>query len=273
MRILALSCLIVALYGATAMAIPRVVVFPFEPLMNETYDFWGKQTDALDYQLAFQSFIVSDLSHNPDLEVTKFDDFVKSDSAAIAVARSMKADFAVIGSIAELPASFRADARVLDVALGSMPRGYVASATATRWEDVSGAAAEVSRQILELLSASATVRNEPRGRLVLEGDRIALGYESAELAHLIVEVNSPAPKVLVSGATMKRCSVRDRSLADGTQPGQACYSGDIPAGSASVKIEQRGYLGYEEELNLQAGKVYRFIVELEPLNFRGAPGR
>lgn len=272
-RTLWISILVTALYS-TALATPKVVVFPFEPLMDSTYDIFGDQVKVLDYQLALQSFIISDLTQSVDVEVVKFDDKSYTVSEAIAKAKSVEADFAVIGTFAELPTAIRGDAQLIDVALGKVPRGYQTSSTAGRWEDLSFVARDLATQLLGLISNSSSTQAQSLSRLIVEGNRLDLGYEPSAEARLIVEINSPAPKVTLStGAALKRCSTRDRSNSERTDGGQICYSGDVPAGNQIIQVDQRGYFAHKEDLSLASGKVYRLIVELRPMNFQGARGR
>lgn len=271
MKSLALIVLSLVFY-AVSIGAPRVAVFPFEPLMDSTYNIWRDQVKVLDYQLALQSFLVSDLISRDDMEAVKIDKPVKSVSEAVAAAKAVNADFAVIGSYAELPTAIRGDAQLIDVALGDVPRGYQASATASNWEDLSAVADELANQLIGLIKSSSTARIEPRSRLAVEGDRDALGFPPSAQAHLLIEVNSPAPKISLSdGSTMKRCSVKDRSLAAGTQPSQICYSADVRAGEIVITIDQRGYYGHKETVSLTEGKVYRLIVELEKMSFQSVP--
>ncbi|MBK6767003.1 MAG: hypothetical protein IPG71_12095 [bacterium] len=269
-----LSVLIVAVCATSGFSVPKVVVFPFQPVMDTTYNIWGDPVKVLNYQLALQSFLVSDFAQSVDVEVEKSDLAVKTVNEAIEIARRSEADFAVVGTFAELPTAIRGDAQLADVALGQVPRGYQASSTASRWEDLSAVADDLAQQLLSFISGSSTIRSESASRLILEGDRVALGYDPGNQPHLVVEVNSPAPKItLGDGTQLKRCSVRDRSLAEGTQNTQICYAGEVSAGELTVQIDQRGYYGHSETLSLSPGKVYRLVVELNKMSFQAAPGR
>lgn len=269
-----LSILVLVVCALPAMARPRVVVFPFDPVMDSTYNLWGDQVKVLDYQLALQSFLISELAQTGVADIVKSDSPAKSPSAAIESAKKLEADFAVIGTFAELPTAIRGDAQLVDVALGEVPRGYQASATGNRWEDLSYVAESLADQLLSFLSGSSTIRRESQSRLVIEGDRVALGYDPIDRPHLIIEVNSPAPKITLSdGTKMKRCSVRDRSLAEGTQNTQICYSAEVSPGDLAVQIDQRGYYGHSETLSLAPGKVYRLVVDLNKMSFQASPGR
>ncbi len=269
-----LYILVVGLYALPSLALPRLIVFPFQPVMDSTYNLWGDQVKVLDYQLALQSFLISDLTRSTVVEVEKSDKPVKSVAEAAELARGSGADFAVIGTFAELPTTIRADAQLVDVALGENPRGYQASSTAGRWEDLSAVASDLAGQLISFAAGSSTIRRESVSRLVLEGDRAALGYDPDVRPHLVIEVNSPAPKITLSdGSQMKRCSVRDRSLAEGTQNTQICYAADVTSGDLIVKIDQRGFYAHEETLSLSPSKVYRLMVNLEKMNFQATPGR
>ncbi len=271
MKLISLCSLILVGY-TLAFAVPKVAVFPFQPVMDSTYNILGEQVSVLDYQLALQSFLVSDFTQRSDMEVIRVDKSPKSVTDALAEAKSVEADFAVIGTYAELPTAIRGDAQLIDVALGQVPRGYQASATASGWSDMSALANELAIQLVGLVKSSSTVRSESMSRLIVEGDRIALGYEPGPSAHLLIEVNSPAPKITMSsGVTLKRCSVKDRSLAAGTQPSQICYSAEVPAGSVDIQIDQRGYYSHTETVNLTSGKVYRLVVDLEKMSFQSVP--
>ncbi|MCB1059559.1 MAG: hypothetical protein KDB65_04965 [Calditrichaeota bacterium] len=265
---------LIAVFCGSASALPKVAVFPFQPLMDSTYDVWGDQVKVLNYQLALQSFIVSDLTRSTDVEVVKIDDLAFNVEAALEKAKVVEADFAVIGTFAELPTAIRGDAQLVDVSLGKVPRGYQTSSTAGRWEDLSYVARDLADQLLGLISSSSSTTAESISRLIIEGNRLDLGYGPSSDARLIVEVNSPAPKVsLSSGATLRRCSIRDRSNSERTDGGPICYSGDVPSGEQTIQIEQRGYYGHKDDLSLAPGKVYRLIVELQPMNFQGDKGR
>lgn len=257
-----------------AQAVPKIAVFPFQPLMDSTYDWWGDQVKVLNYQKALHGFLVADLRQDARFEVVAMANSLGAQSAALAEAKAAGADFAVIGTYAELPSSIRADAQLIDVGLGDVPRGYQASATAGRWEDLSEVSQSLAGQLLSMVTGSATPRRESVSRLVLEGERAALGFPASSNARLVVEVNSPSPKVSVSsGVPFKRCSVLDRSLSDGSAASQICFVADVPAGEQLVSIAQRGYYGHEESLSLSPGKVYRLVVELQPMSFQAVPGR
>lgn len=271
MKSLGLIILSLVVYTATH-AVPKVVVFPFEPLMDSTYNIWRDQVKVLDYQLALQSFLLSDFISRDDMDAVKIDKSMKSVADAVTAAKAVEADFAVIGTYAELPSAIRVDAQLIDVALGDVPRGYSASASAPSWVDLSAVVDEVASQLIGLIKSSSTARLDSRSRLIVEGDRNSLGFPPSTQAHLLIEVNSPAPKITLSnGAPMKRCSVKDRSLAAGTQPSQICYSGDVGAGEIEITIDQRGYYGHKESISLSEGKVYRLVVELEKMSFQAAP--
>lgn len=271
MKTLTLYILFVATYSIS-FAVPRVAVLPFDPLMDSTYDAWGDQVTVLNYRRALQEFLISELGQSDRISVIELSTRVKSLSEAIDAARSVNADFAVIGTYAELPTGIRADARLVDVALGDVPLGYQASASAGRWADLSDVARELAAQLSGLLDTSSSTRRESKSRLVFEGERASLGYPEDSFARLIIEVNSPAPKIELGGENrLKRCSVKDRSLNDGTRPTLSCYSADVEPGRLDVKVEQRGYYGHTETLNLAAGKVYRLMVELEKMAFQTVP--
>ena len=261
-------------FAGSLLAAPRIAVFRFAPLMDSTYNWWGDQVKVLNYQQALHGFLASDMRSDTRFEVVSIDKEVCTVPEAVAAAREAKADFAVIGTYAELPTAIRADAQLVDIGLGAVPRGYQASASAGRWDDLSDVAASLAIQLLNMTGASSTPRSESVSHLVLEGDRAALGFGAGSQVRLVVEINSPAPKVTLSkGSVLKRCSAMDRSLAEGTQHSQICYSGDVPAGEQSISISQRGYYGHEESLNLVPGKVYRLIVELQPMSFQAVPSR
>ncbi len=271
MKSLGLIFLTLAVYTAS-MALPRVAVLPFEPLMDSTYNIWGNQVKVMEYRLALQSFLMSDFMSRDDLEPVKIDKPARSIAEAVAAAKAVEADFAVVGTYAELPTAIRVDAQLIDVALGEIPRGYAASAAAPSWVDLSAVTDDVASQVISLIKSSSTVRRESRSRLIVEGDRNSLGFPPGTQAHLLIEVNSPSPKISLSnGATMKRCSVKDRSLASGTQPSQICYSTDVGAGEIEISIDQRGYYGHKETISLSEGKVYRLVVELEKMSFQAVP--
>ena len=273
MKSICLIILSLVVYTATHGA-TKVAVFPFEPLMDSTYNIWRDQVKVLDYQLALQSFLLSDFISRDDMDDVKIDKPVKSLAEAVVAAKAVEADFAVIGTYAELPSAIRVDAQLIDVALGDVQRGYSASASAASWVDLSAVADEVASQLIGLIKSSSTARRDSRSRLIVEGDRNALGFPPSTQAHLLIEVNSPAPKITLSnGATMKRCSVKDRSLAAGTQPSQICHSADVGAGEIRIAIDQRGYYGHKELVSLSEGKVYRLIVELEKMSFQSVPAQ
>ncbi len=261
-------------YALNVQAVPKIAVFPFEPLMDSTYNWWGDQVMVLNYQKALHGFLVADLRQDVRFEVVALAGASGVLSSSLAEAKAAGADFAVIGTYAELPSSIRADAQLIDVGLGDVPRGYQASATAGRWEDLSEVSRSLADQLLLMAAGSATPRRESVSRLVLEGERDALGFAASSNARLVVEVNSPSPKVRISsGAAFKRCSVLDRSLADGSAASQICFVADVPPGEQSVSIAQRGFYGHEESLSLSPGKVYRLVVELQPMSFQTVPGR
>lgn len=271
MKTMCLMMLAAALY-TTALSRPLVVIYPFESLTDSTYNIWRDKIGVLDYQRALQTFLYSNLMSRIDIEVVKAESLSSGENEAVAAAKLMQADFAVVGSYAELPTAIRVDAQVIDVALGKVPRGYQASSVATSWDGLSGVADDLAAQLIELILSSTSARRESQSLLVLEGDRSSLGYSPGTEAMLIIEVNSPAPEISLSnGVELKRCSVKDRSLAAGTQSSQICYSAEVAAGKVEIAIDQRGYYGTKESVSLLEGKVYRLIVQLESMSFQTVP--
>jgi hypothetical protein len=266
-----------------ALAEPRVLVLPFDPIMDSLYAPLGGKESVLSYREALQQLISSDLAKDTTIQVvdrSEFMDYVKSNGIktstwndvklAAKLASYLRADYAIIGTYGEFTNQIRVDARVIVAAIADIPQGYTITGTANLWEDMPTAAEQVSQGVLRILTQSGIIRPVSKGYLFPEGDLTAFdpnGTHAANAARVVVWVNTPSPKITASPtAVFARCSRIDRmNMPAEEQTARSCYSADVTTGTVHLNIQQRGYLPFEDDLNVAPGKAYRLMVNLQPI--------
>jgi hypothetical protein len=241
--------------SVSAPAEPRVVVQPFEMIVDSTYGTYDNKIALLDYGHALQTMIRSNLSQHRE----------------VIVDTSMtRADYVVTGSYGEFSSEIRVDAQVRPIGIKEVLPGNSFSVVVSRWEDLPSAADQVTEQILPILLASGRMRPTSRGVLYPEGDVGSYAPQRPSddsTARLIVWVNSPAPEISASPvAEFRRCERIDLVGVPGEyQKDHACRVAELRPGTVDVTITNRGFLPYRETLTLSAGKAYRLEVELQPV--------
>ncbi|HEY3294270.1 MAG TPA: hypothetical protein VGL38_02420 [bacterium] len=272
---LALFCLTVA-----ALAQPRVLIFPFDPIMDSLYTFDGKQS-ILDYRKALQEMITADLSKYPAIRVvapSDLSDYIKVHKVTPATwndpvlasrtSSALGADYAIIGSYGEFAHQIRVDARIGLAASTDIPPGYAVSATVNLWEDLPTAAARIAEQLVPILTAGGNLHPASTAILFPEGDLSAYNPtgSTSNMARLVVWVNAPAPQITAGSVTFARCDRIDLTGASTEkQRANACRMAVLPAGPVEIRIAHRGYLPYVQTLTLAPGKAYRLEAHLQPV--------
>jgi len=282
-HLLALSLLAAVVAASTAFCEPVAVVLPFDPIMDSLYAPLGGKESVLSYQKALQEMLSSDLGKHIEIRVVElsvFDNYLKSERIAPdrwndpvlagRIAGAVGADYAIIGTYGEFTNEIRVDARVAVAATGDVPPGNTVTATATIWEDLPSAASMISAGILPIVTASGRIRPTSKAVLFPEGDISAYdpnGEHPEGMARLVVWVNTPAPKIESSpAATFARCSRIDRmNIPSEQQVSSTCQFALVRAGRITLSVTNRGFLPYEEDLTLEAGKAYRLQVDLKPV--------
>lgn len=271
------------LWSVIAAAEPTVVVLPFDPVIDSVYTFKGGKQSVIDYRNALQQMLITDLGKRIEIRVVELSvvnkyihdnglspRFWNDPGIAAEVAKGLKADYAIIGTYGEFSKEIRVDARVLVAASGDVPPGNSASATATFWEDLPAAASRVAEAIIPIVIASGTLRPTSKAVLFPEGELSAYDPNRTAqtgVARLIVWVNAPAPAITAApNSDFKRCDQIDlMNIPPERLKGNACRVAVLPAGQVVLRIAHRGYLPYEETLDLAAGKAYRLEVNLEAI--------
>jgi len=270
------------LFAGFAAAEPRIMVLPFEPIMDSTYNIYGEQVPILDYQNALQTMILTEIGKLEDVrvvEATALRSWIDStdnqpetwnDPAfASRAGAALGSDFTVIGTYGEFPSEIRVDARIVIPATGEVPPGYTVSSTVKIWDDLPTAADRIARQIIDIITATGHIRPVSKGLLIPEGDLEAFdlaGVTAEGKTRLTVWADAPAPQITIAGQDIPfgRCERLDlMSVPPEKQRGMACKVAVLDAGSLDVRVTHRGYLPYRETLNLAPGKAYRLEVHLQ----------
>ena len=261
---------------------PRVLVLPFDPIIDSTYNIYGEQVPILDYQPALQTMINSNLGKREEIRVierARYEELIQAKplkpslwndpALAAELGNELGADFVVIGNYGEFPSEIRVDARIAIPATADVPPGYSFTANGHLWEDLPTLADRISAQIIAKIIAEGNIRPVSKGVLLPEGDLADFdlaGVTPANKARLTVWVDAPAPKVSANDGTIQfeRCKRIDLMNASPEKMrGQSCKFAVLPSGKVEVQINHRGYLPYRETLNLAEGKAYRLEVKMK----------
>jgi hypothetical protein len=265
-----------------ASAEPRVLVLPFDPIIDSTYNIYGDQVPILDYQPALQTMINSNLGRREEIRVierAELEKLISSKSLkpafwndpllASELGTELGADFVIIGNYGEFPSEIRVDARIAIPATADVPAGYSLSANGRLWDDLPTVADIISAQIIEKVIAGGTIRPVSKGILYPEGDLADFdlaGKTPENMARLVVWTSGPAPSIRVGDSDLefKRCERIDLMDASPEKmKEQSCKVAIVPSGAVELRINHRGYLPYRDTLNLSAGKAYRLEVNLK----------
>lgn len=276
-----LSFTMILFAAVSALAEPTVVVFPFDPVMDSIYGNYGEKQSVLDYRGALQQMIATDLGKHEEIRVVELaalDSLVErfkispqkwnDPRLASKIAAEVKADYVLIGTYGEYTKEIRVDARVVVAASGDVPPGNTVTATATLWEDLPTAATRIVEGVLPILTASGLARPTSKGVLFPEGELASYdpnGTAVSGTARLVIWINAPAPAITaLPTADFARCERIDlMNVPKEKQQKNACRVAVLSAGSVKLRIAHRGYLPYEETLNLAEGKAYRLEVKLQ----------
>jgi TolB-like protein len=266
----------------TALAEPAVVVLPFDPVMDSTYGYYGEKQSVLNYRPALQQMIATELGKHEEIRVIEsadLDQYLKehpkadkwnSPLVAARVATALGADYALIGTYGEFTTEIRVDARVVVAATADVPPGNTVTALASAWEDIPTAATRISEGVLPILLASGLLRPSSKGMLYPEGELSSYDPNrtgTAGTARLAIWVNAPAPAITsMPTVEFSRCDRIDlMNIPKEKQRTSACRVAVVPSGSVHLRVAHRGYLPYEETLDLAAGKAYRLEIDLKPV--------
>lgn len=277
---LAVICTVFSLTDSSAE--PRVLVLPFDPIMDSTYNILGEQVPILNYQSALQTMINTNLNKREEIRVierARYEELMALRSAktklwndpelAAELGNELGADFVVIGNYGEFPSEIRVDARIAIPATGDVPPGYSFTANGRLWDDLPTLADRISAQIVDKILAEGNIRPVSKGVLLPEGDLADFdlaGTTPANMARLTVWVDAPAPKISANNGAIQfdRCQRIDlMNVSPDKMKNEACRYAVLPAGQVEVSIDHRGYLPYREVLNLAEGKAYRLEVKMK----------
>jgi hypothetical protein len=155
-------------------------------------------------------------------------------------------------------------------ATGDVPQGNTVSAVASAWEDLPTAATRTSEGVLPILLASGLLRPTSQGVMYPEGDLSAYDPNRSAApgtARLVIWVNAPAPAITSTPSLdFARCDRIDvMNIPKEKLRNEACRVAVVPAGEVRLRVAHRGFLPYEESLDLAAGKAYRLEVDLKPV--------
>jgi hypothetical protein len=281
MRARLIGVVLLLLIGTTAFAEPRVVVFPFDPVMDSAYTIFGGKVSVLDYRNAVQQMLTTELGKRIEIRVVELSDldkYIKDNSMtpkrwndptlASKIGAALNADYAVIGSYGEYSREIRIDARIAVVATMDVPPGNTVTAITRLYEDLPTAATRMAEQVIPIVTASGHIRAASKGYLYPEGDAADFdptGKLPTDGCRLAVWVNAPAPEIETTPKVdFMRCERVDLlNVSAEKQKSSTCKSANLPAGTVEIKIIHRGFLPYKDVLNLTPGKAYRLEVKLE----------
>jgi hypothetical protein len=274
---------VLLLISACAFAEPKVVVLPFDPVMDSLYGFLGGKESILNYRKALQEMLTVDLGKRTEIRVIELSDLKKyitdhkisaedynNPTLAAGIATDLGADYAIIGTYGEYSREIRVDGRVVIAATAEVPPGNSVTASVGLWDDLPSAATQLAEKIIPIVTASGRMRPVSKGMLFPEGDLAAYdqtGKIPKDQTRLVVWVNAPAPEFVSTPAvTFTRCERVDLMDAPAEkQKSETCRVTALPGGRFTLKVLHRGFLPYEEELNLAPGKAYRLEINLKPV--------
>ncbi|MBI5059229.1 hypothetical protein HZB60_05530 [candidate division KSB1 bacterium] len=280
-----LAVFLLALTASTALAEPRVVVLPFDPVTDSLYQWKGGKESVLDYRPALQTMLVTELARHEEIRVVELADLARllkkkdlnperwnDPILAAELGAALNADYAIIGTYGEFSRELRVDARIAVVATKEVPPGHTVSATATLWEDLPSAATRVAAGIVPIVTASGRVKPSSKGMLFPEGDLADYdvgGRTPAASARLVVWTNAPAPVITAGDIRFARCDRIDLSrIPPAQQRTKSCRVAVLRAGDVALSVVHRGFLPYRETLTLAPGKAYRLEVILQEVELR-----
>jgi hypothetical protein len=281
MRAKSLFLWILLLTSCTAFAEPKVVVLPFDPMIDSIFVYREGKQSVLDYRNALQQMLTTELGKRQEIrviELSMLEKYIKDEAihptrwndAALAskIGAALGADYAVIGSYGEFSREIRIDSRIAIVAISEVPPGNTVTAIAKLWEDLPSAATKVAEQVIPIVTASGHIRAVSKGILYPEGDVADFdptGRLSSTMCRLAVWTNGPAPTIETTPATeFTRCDRVDLlNISAEKQRTSTCKAATLPAGKVEIKIIHRGFLPYSDVLTLTPGKAYRLEVKLE----------
>jgi TolB-like protein len=274
--------LILGSFTLAGFAEPRVLVLPFDPIIDSTYNLYGEQVPILNYQDALHTMIISNLSKREDIRVVEkslvngfllalsvTDPVLNDPRLAAKFATDIGADYIIIGTYGEFSSEIRVDARIALAATEDVPLGNSVSSVGGLWEDLPTVADRISVLIIDKIIASGHIRPVSRGFLHPEGDLADFdlaGTTPADMARLVVWTDAPAPQISIAGREIEfsRCARID--LMDSSPEkmrNQSCKVAVLPSGPIEVRVTHRGFLPYRDTLNLAAGKAYRLEIKMK----------
>ena len=267
----------------SVLAEPAVVVLPFDPVIDSIYGYYGDKQAILDYRNALQQMISTDLGKHEEIRVVELTELENTiaklqlnprrwndPKVAAQVAADLKADYAIIGTYGEYTKEIRVDARIVPAATGDVPPGNTVTATAVIWEDLPTAATRIVAGILPIVTASGLARPTSKGVLFPEGELASYDPNRTAkpgTARLVLWTDAPAPAITATPSVeFVRCDRIDlMNTSKEKQRNNACRVAVLPSGSVHLRVADRGFLPYEETLNLAAGKAYRLEINLQPV--------
>jgi hypothetical protein len=274
----------ILLFAACALAEPKVVVLPFDPVMDSLYGYLGGKESILNYRKALQEMLTLDLSKHTEIRVIELSDLKRyiadkklavdefnNPALAAGIAGDLGADYAIIGIYGEYSREIRVDARVVIAATSEVPPGHTVTASVGLWDDLPTAASQLAIAIVPIVTASGRMRPVSKGILYPEGDLSAYdqtGKLPKDQSRLVIWVNAPVPEFISTPpVTFTRCERVDLMDAPMVkQQSETCKFAVLSGGRLSLKVIHRGYLPYAEELNLAPGKAYRLEINLKPVD-------
>jgi hypothetical protein len=281
MRHFILAFWILSVVASSCFAQPRVVVLPFDPIMDSLYSPYGGKESILNYRPALQEMLTADLVKHTEIRVLEpfaLRDYIKNEKVnpdywddpvlASKLATGLGADYAIIGTYGEFAHEIRVDARVALAASTAIPQGYSVTASAKLWDNLPTAAGRISEELIAILTSAGNLHSVSTAILYPEGDLSAYdpGGTIQGMARLVIWVNAPSPEIKAGSAQVSRCERIDLTGASTEkQRTHACRVAVLPAGSNSITISHRGFLPFTQSFTFAAGKAYRLEVTLQPV--------
>jgi len=276
-----LAFVVLGLLASLSLAQPRVVVLPFDPIMDSLYSPYGDKESILNYRVALDEMLTAELLKHSELRVVEpsdMRDYAKQQELnpgnwndpvlASKIATGLGADYAIIGTYGEFSHEIRVDARVAVAASTEIPQGYSVTASAKLWDDLPSAASRIAEKLLPILTAAGNLHPVSTAVLFPEGDLAACdpGSGNQNLARVVVWVNAPAPDISSGIATFNRCDRIDLTgVPEEKQRKEACRVALLPPGPATITVTHRGFLSFAQSFTFAPGKAYRLEVTLQPV--------
>lgn len=278
---LLLTAMLVIMAARVAQTEPRVLVLPFDPIIEERYGYYGGKESLLDYRNALQQMLVADLSKHPEIrvvEIAALSQYTKSQELEIEqwndpvlasqIGSDLQADYVLIGTYGEFTREIRVDSRIVVTASAEVPPGFTVSATVGIWDDLPTAAEMTAREVVPIVTASGRLRPASKSVLFPEGDIAAYdptGRMSPDQARLVLWINAPAPEIITDPPSEAlRCDRVDlMNIPAEKQRSHTCKALIMKGGHVTLRINHRGYLPFVDTFQLSPGKAYRLEVELK----------